>query len=119
MLGLLDDLTLGVEPSFFRTVEEELLLFVEEEEEDDDVDGFVVKLPVEPELDGAVLEALELPLEPVSLPVLEPLELLELELPVLPFDVKLPVPLVVLGCLVVSDLPACVCCVALPDVPYP
>jgi hypothetical protein len=77
VLGLLvDDFTVGEEPSFLRTDEEELLF----DDDEDEVDGLVVKLPVLPELelddDVAVLE----PLLDVSVLLL-----------VLPLELKLPV----------------------------
>jgi hypothetical protein len=89
VLGLLvDDFTVGEEPSFLRTDEEELLF-----DDEDDVDGLVVKLPVLPELeldgDVAVLEPLldvsvllVLPLE-LKLPVRSEVEGLETSVPCL------------------------------------
>jgi hypothetical protein len=77
VLGLLvDDFTVGEEPSFLRTDEEELLF----DDDEDDVDGLVVKLPVLPELelDGDVA-------------VLEPLLDVSVLLLVLPLELKLPV----------------------------
>ncbi len=81
VLGLLvDDFTVGEEPSFLRTDEEELLFDDDDDDEDedeDDVDGLVVKLPVLPE-DGDVA-------------VLEPLLDVSVLLLVLPLELKLPV----------------------------